>query len=78
VSGRQLAKRGQRRTQALAFIRARENSKAAWTQAELAADLGISAQQAWSLLQSLAFAGELRRGSRVVVVNDSLVLAESR
>lgn len=73
-----MAKRGERRTQALAFIQAREKAKAAWTQAELAADLGISAQQAWSLLQSLAFAGELKRGSRVVVVDDALVLAGSQ
>lgn len=69
--------RGVRRAQALAFIKERQSKKLAWGAKDVATALGISDAQAWSLLQSLTFTGELTRGSRTIVVQDALVLADS-
>ncbi len=38
---------------------------------EMAQALDISKQQAWQLLQSLTYSGELERGTRTVVVEDA-------
>lgn len=63
---------GVRRQQALAFIRQQEKASALWGAKDLADALGVSVQQAWSLLQSLTFSGELARGPRTVVLEDAL------
>lgn len=69
--------RGVRRAQALAFIKDRQSKKLQWGAKDVATALGISDAQAWSLLQSLTFTGELTRGSRTVVITDALITADS-
>lgn len=67
--------RGERKAAALAFIRKAEKADRLWTMTEMAQALDISKQQAWQLLQSLTYSGELERGTRTVVVEDALRLA---
>ncbi len=75
MSGQAKAAHGERKRQALEVIKKFEKAKKLWGMREVADELGISKQQAWSLLQSLTFTGELTRGVRTVVVEDVLVLA---
>lgn len=67
--------RGLRQRQALAYIKAQEKTGVLWGVTSLAAALGISKAQASTLVQALAAKGELVRGPRTVVVEDTLRLA---
>lgn len=70
------AAHGERQRQALALIAKWEKAKTPWGAPELAAELGIAKQQAWSLMQSLSYSGRLVRGTRTVILTDTLVLAD--
>ena len=67
---------GERRKQALSAIKAWERKRVLWGAKDVAEALGISTQQAWSLIQSLTYSGALTRGERTVVVEDALRLSE--
>lgn len=68
---------GERRRQALEWIAAQEKAARAWGPKDMGDALGISTQQAWSLMQSLTYAGELTRGRRTVVLENVLRLARA-
>lgn len=70
------AKHGTRKAQAVAFIKAAEKRSQHWTVTDLSEALGVSKQQAWQLLQSLTYSGQLERGPRTVVLEDALRLAQ--
>lgn len=69
------AKHGTRKAQAVAFIKSAEKKSQHWTVTDLSEALHISKQQAWQLLQSLTYSGQLERGPRTVVLDDALRLS---
>lgn len=66
---------GERKKQALEVIKEFERRKQLWGPKELSEKLGVSKQQAWALMQSLTFTGELVRGERTVVIPEALIIA---
>lgn len=69
------AQHGSRKAEALAFIRSAEKKSRHWTVSDVAEALRCSKQQAWQILQSLTYSGELERGPRTVVIEDALRVA---
>lgn len=75
MSAPKKAAHGERKKQALGVIKEFERKKKLWGSKELAAALECSQAQAWQLMQSLTFTGELVRGSRTVVIPETLITA---
>lgn len=69
------AERGERKKQALKVIKQFERDQRIWTSGDLARELKCSQAQAWQLISSLTLTGELKRGTRTVVIPEALVTA---
>ncbi len=69
------AAHGERQRQALEAIAKFEKAQQLWGSGELAKELDCSPAQAHQLIQALAAAEKLKRGTRTVVVHEAFVLA---